>query len=168
MRPKQGDYPEYLAGYIEEITSDDILATLTHQLETSLTFLNEFAEPQTYYRYAAGKWSMKQILSHIIDCERVYTYRALRIARNDDTPMAGFDENAYVLNSRAEHRSWDNLIAEYKAVRLATIALLSSLNQKELAKSGTANEKKITANALFYMTAAHESHHLEVIKAKYM
>jgi len=125
-------------------------------------------EEKLHYRYAKDKWTIKEILVHIIDDERIYAYRALRFARNDKTELPGFEQNDYALNSGANDRSVQNILEEYEAVRHATIALFNGLPEDSFLRMGTANKNKVTVRALAYHIAGHELHHINIIKKKYL
>jgi hypothetical protein len=125
-------------------------------------------EERLLYRYAKDKWTIKEILVHIIDDERIYGYRALRFARNDKTDLPGFDQDDYTLSSRANERSIENILAEYEAVRHATIALFNGLPENSFMRMGVANRNKATVRALAYHIAGHELHHVNIIKEKYL
>jgi len=120
------------------------------------------------YRYAQNKWTIKEILVHIIDDERIYAYRALCFARNDKTELPGFEQDDYALHSRANERSLENILEEYEAVRNATIALFNGLPEDSLLRMGTANNNKATVRAMAYHIAGHELHHMNIIKEKYL
>ncbi|MFN0204560.1 MAG: DinB family protein, partial [Bacteroidia bacterium] len=136
MKPTSNDYAPFYHTYIEKIESDDVKTVLKTQLNDSLALFQSLTDALTYYRYAEGKWSIKQLLGHIIDCERIFAYRALRFGRADQTELAGFDEDEYAKYNRAEARDWDELVMEYQLVRHSSIALLSSFNEEEMAREG--------------------------------
>jgi len=125
-------------------------------------------EEQALQVYAPGKWTSKQMLLHIIDTERVFAYRALRFARGDAQALAGFDENDYADNGGANARSMNDLLAEYAAVRAATLALVNSFTPEQLQQRGTANNAAVTVNALLYILPGHERHHLNVFRERYL
>ena len=120
------------------------------------------------FRYAENKWTIKEILVHIMDDERIFMYRALRIARNDKTPLPGFEQDDYVPYSRANERSLANIFREYKTVRNATLSLFNSLSKEDLMRVGTANNHHVNVRALAYHIAGHELHHLNIIKERYL
>jgi len=125
-------------------------------------------EEKLNYRYAANKWTIKEILVHIIDDERIYAYRALRFARNDQTELPGFEQDDYTLHSQANTRSLQSILGEYEAVRYATIALFNGLPEDAFLRRGTANNNKATVRALAYHIAGHELHHMNIIREKYL
>ena len=120
------------------------------------------------YRYAENKWTIKEILVHIMDDERIYAYRALRIARNDKTPLPGFEQDDYVPFSKANQRSLASILREYKTVRQATVSLFTSFNMEDLLRIGTANDHPVSVRALAWHIAGHELHHLNIIKERYL
>ncbi len=167
-RPKEGDFNPYYANYIDKIDGEDIVADLKIGLARTVRFLNEIAPEKWDHKYEEGKWSVKEILIHIMDTERIMSYRALRIARGDLTPMPGFEQDDYIPFSDAENRSASNLMDEYFAVRKSTIAFFINLNEKAWDRRGRASENNFTPLSLAYIIAGHELHHLEVIKDKYL
>lgn len=168
-KPKEGEYPPYAHMYMRLVPDDCLL--LKH-LEDSFAMIKELIlslpEEKLIYRYAANKWTIKEALVHIIDDERIYAYRALRFARNDNTELPGFEQDDYALYSKANERSIENIFEEYKAVRESTIALFNGLPDEAFLRMGTANNNKATVRALAYHIAGHELHHINIIKEKYL
>ena len=119
------------------------------------------------HRYAPGKWSVKEVVGHMIDGERVFSYRALRVARADTTPLPGFDENAWVPAAHFDRRPMPDLVADYQTVRAATVALFSSFEEEALVRMGTANDQPISVRALAHMIAGHELHHVAILRERY-
>lgn len=170
-KPKKGDYPEYAEMYMKLIPDDDnILEQLWNNFIIVKQLLTGLPETKLLFRYAKNKWSIKEILVHIIDDERIYAYRALRFARNEKMPLPGFDQDAYVTYSDANNRSLENIFEEYEAVRKATIALFNGLPESSLDRmgKGTATASDATPRALLYHIAGHELHHMSIIKEKYL
>lgn len=168
-RPADGDYLPYYATYIDLVPADADPRQLLHEqmAEVQVTF-GTLTEKQALQVYAPGKWTSKQILLHIIDTERVFAYRALRFARGDAQALAGFDENDYAENGGANARAMSDLLAEYATVRAATLALVNSFTPEQLQRSGTANNARVTVNALLYILPGHERHHLNVFRERYL
>ena len=164
--PKEGEFAPFYAGYVEKVGADPI-GLLERQLGRFRILGETLAPEQAAHRYAPGKWSVKEILGHLIDAERVFSYRALRIARGDTTPLAGFDENAYVAAAESDRRSVSDLIDEMTAIRAANIALYRSLDEVALMRLGSANAVPISARALVFITAGHAEHHLGVLAERY-
>ncbi|HMQ46391.1 MAG TPA: DinB family protein [Saprospiraceae bacterium] len=168
-RPTPGDYAEFYHTYVQKVPSDiSIIACLEEALKKTSDWLNQLPADQWEYRYAAGKWSIKELVLHLIDAERIFAYRALRIARNDQTLLADFDENSYVPFSQADRRSPQSLIDEYMAVRSATISLFRNLPDEAWSYSGNMNHSKATTLALAYIIAGHEMHHWQIIRERYL
>jgi uncharacterized damage-inducible protein DinB len=166
--PKSDEYPEEFDQYIELVPSDDLLQYFNTQQLSVASLVAGLSEDQLLYRYAEGKWSVKDIFCHLIDCERIYNYRALCIARGDKTAFPGFEENDYVATAHADSRDITSIVAEYKAVRSATIELYKSFDDLMLLRSGIANNSKRSVRAIGYSLAGHELHHLNVIKERYL
>ena len=168
-KPKDGEFPPYADMYIRLVPDDGLL--LKH-LEDNFIATKELIlslnEEKLNYRYAANKWTIKEILVHIIDDERIYAYRALRFARNDQTELPGFEQDDYTLHSQANTRSLESILGEYEAVRYATIALFNGLPEDAFLRRGTANNNKATVRALAYHIAGHELHHMNIIREKYL
>lgn len=168
IRPEPSEYAPFYAGYIARVPEGDMLDVLVEQMHDTGAFLAGLTEAQGGHRYAPGKWSIREVVGHLADTERVFAYRALRFARADATPLASFDENAWVAGSGADQRSLRDLAEELLAVRQGTIALVRSLTEGAAARSGTASGKTVTVRALVYMTAGHELHHVALLRERYL
>jgi len=168
QRPQPGEYLEYYHKYIERVPAGDIVAILATQMDDTITLLRNRTEEQALRTYAPGKWTMKEVIGHIADAERVFAYRALRIARGDATPLEGFDENAYTPAGRFDERPLASLLAELAAVRRATVALLAGLPQDAWTRTGTANNAAVSVRALAWIIAGHEVHHRGILQERYM
>ncbi|NNK59456.1 MAG: DinB family protein [Flavobacteriaceae bacterium] len=164
----QNEFGEYYAKYIALATDDDIITGLEKNRDMTLKFIGSLTEAQLNYAYAEGKWTIKEILVHLIDSERVFSYRALRFARFDNTNLPGYEHNDYVVQSDANIRSIEAIMEEYKAVRNATIALFKNLNDKALQFIGTANGSPISVRALGFIIIGHERHHSSIIRERYL
>ncbi|WP_299100174.1 DinB family protein [uncultured Winogradskyella sp.] len=162
------EYGYYYKSYIEKSTNASIVDGLKGNLDKVVSFFSAIPEDKHNYKYAEEKWTIKEILLHIIDTERIFTYRALRVARYDKTALPGFEQNGYVDKSYANHRSLENLIEEFVAVRQATIALYASFNSEVLLQIGEASGYPISVRALAYITIGHENHHIEIINNRYL
>lgn len=162
------EYNNYYQSYIDLAADIDIVRGLEHNLSTVLAFYSSIPSELHNYAYAEGKWTIKDILLHIIDTERIFAYRALRIARKDFTPLAGFEQDDYVISAEASQRSLVNIMEEYKSVRLATIALFKTFNENSLTLIGVANNSPISVRAIGYILTGHENHHNLVIKNRYL
>lgn len=167
-RPAEGEFHPYYGTYIGKVSGNDALMTLEVQLSDTPRFIERFPLEKEEYRYAENKWTPKEIFLHLIDAERVFAYRALRIARGDETPLSGFDQDQYVPESNANQRSLESIAEEYTAVRKASIELLRNLREEQLLRKGVANNSPISVRALAYIMAGHENHHMGVIRERYL
>lgn len=167
MKPNTTEYPAYYHRYVNALGDADIADVLKDQTTTITRLVTKLTEEKALFRYADGKWSVKEVLGHLIDCERVFAYRAMCIARGETQPLPGFDENTYVANASFDRRPLDRLLDEFIAVRLATFFLCDSLSSVELLLSGTANNNPITVRALLWIIAGHTAHHLRILAEKY-
>jgi hypothetical protein len=167
-RPEAGEYADYAAADIAEVEGDDILVILRRQeLETVSLFGGVGEEGSRGLRYAPGKWTIKEVLGHLADDERIFAYRALALARGDRTPLPGFDENEYVRLAEFESRSLESLLAEYWAVRESSIALFSGLSESAWLRRGMVNGYPASARGLAFHIAGHELHHHRVVRDRY-
>ncbi|HKQ58827.1 MAG TPA: DinB family protein [Candidatus Eisenbacteria bacterium] len=166
-RPGADEYFEYYGKYIALVPGDDALPTLASHIESWQPALRKLSDVQGLHRYAAGKWSVKEVLNHIADGERVFAYRALRFARADQTPLPGFDENSWTPNAGSDRRTVADLVDELVAVRAASVALYRSLDLEALARRGEANGKAISVRALAWITAGHAIHHQGILRERY-
>ncbi len=168
MRPKPGSYPEYFEKYIPLISENDLLKALNENWADLNRVLAEAPAAKHDFAYAPGKWTLKQVVLHMIDTERVISYRALRFARKDPQQPLPFDENQYVAATDLSNRSLKDLLEEYQTVRFATTALFKTFSDTTLALSGNTSYGKTTVLALGYLIAGHSLHHLNVIKQRYL
>ena len=168
MRPGGDEHAPSFAGYVARIAEDEeIVAVLATQLAQVLARLDRVSEARGDYRYAPEKWSVKEVVGHLSDTERVFAYRALRIGRGDATPLPSFDDHAYVAEVRAGDRTLADLAAEWGDVRRASIALFRNLPAAAWQRRGIAGDHPISVRALAYIIAGHVRHHLEVLEARY-
>ncbi|HEY6304176.1 MAG TPA: DinB family protein [Terriglobales bacterium] len=173
LRPQPGEYAPYYDRYISLVYNNDahgndILAALDDQRRETLLLLSGRTEADGELRYAPDKWSLKEVLGHINDTERIMSYRALHIARGDQTPIAGFEQDDYVRNGQFGRVLLADLIEDYIAVRRATISLFRNLDEPAGSRRGVANKNEITVRALAYVIAGHELHHRSIIEEKYL
>jgi hypothetical protein len=166
-RPAPGDYAPYAEKYIVLVTGDDILDSLQSQRKQTATFFSGRSERDGNFRYAPGKWSVKEVLGHVADTERIFAYRAMRIARGDQTPLAGFEQDDYVRAARFNDRKLQDLVDEYEDVRQASLALFRSLEADAWLRRGVASNNPVTVLALAYLIAGHELHHRNVLTEMY-
>jgi len=167
-RPAQEEYSTYFDEYVRLVPMGNIQDILRQQLRTTSDFLAQIPEVNGNYRYAPGKWSLKQVIGHINDNERIMSYRLLRFARGDETALAGYDQDTLMTGISFDSHTIAELIEDYVAVRQATLTLLRGLSEEAWYRSGTASENKITVNAQAYVIAGHELHHLNIIQEKYI
>lgn len=168
MKPKPEDYDAIYSGYISLIGDDDIIEVLKEQRKTSEKFLKTFTEKQGNYSYADGKWTVKEVLGHVIDTEKIMAYRALSFARGEKQSLPGFEQDDYVAESNFNKRSLVDLINEFITIRESNIILFKSFNEEILIRRGTASESEVTVLALIYIIAGHEKHHMKFLKEKYV
>ncbi len=168
MRPDTSEYAPYYDRYISLVPSSDILGTLEEQARETVDCLSDLTEEHAGYRYAPGKWSIKEVLGHLMDSERIFAYRALRIARNDPKPMEGFEQDDYVRYGGFESSRFADLMEEFACVRRASLFLFQKLSPEAWLRRGTANNNEVSVRALAYLIAGHELHHQAVLKEKYL
>ena len=167
-RPDVSEYAPFYAGYVSQVPDGDVLDLLARQIDDTAALVGGLTEVQAAYRYAPGKWSIKEIVGHVADAERVFSYRALRIARNDQTPLPSFDENAWMPFGNFEARPLADVLGELRAVRQSTLALYRSFTPEAIARRGVASQKEISVRAIIYITAGHERHHVGVMRERYL
>lgn len=165
-RPQAHDYPAWGETYIK-LVDGDVMEILERQATEFADFVNSLIE-KADYAYAPGKWTIKQIIGHIIDAERVFTYRLTCFARGEQQPLPGFEENDYVTNAHFADRSLLSLSHEFALLRKANLYLFKSLTETELDRKGTASGKEITVKAILFVTAGHIIHHQQIIKERYL
>jgi hypothetical protein len=167
MRPDLNRVPEFFHNYIKQVPEDDLMTAFKNQTSLVVDFFN-IPTDKIDYAYAEGKWTIKEMLQHIIDAERVFGYRALRFARKDPTPLPAFDENLFAKNAKADKRTWKDLIEEFKTVRKATEWLYSSFDDEQLNATGVSNNHSNYVLAFGYISIGHTLHHLKVIEERYL
>ena len=166
-RPESDEIPSHYLGYIQRVPEPDPVIVCASQIEETATLLRGLSETDAMYRYGRGKWSIKEVVGHLADTERIMAYRALRIARGDATPLPSFDENAYVPVAQFDDRSLVDLVGELRTVRAATLALLRTFDADAWRRRGTASGKPVSVRALGFMIPGHERHHVEVLRTRY-
>jgi uncharacterized damage-inducible protein DinB len=167
-RPQKGDYALYFDEYIALVPSGDFLEILQEQHRAMTRLLSPLTEQQAEFRYAPGKWSIKEVLGHVNDAERIFAYRLLRIARGDQTPLASFEQDGYIETGNFSARSISDLLHEFSAVREATLALVRSLDDAAWLRRGVASQKEVTVLALAFVIAGHERHHRILLEERYL
>jgi uncharacterized damage-inducible protein DinB len=166
-RPQPGEYAPYYERYISLIQGEEILNTLDQQRRQTMLLLSGRDEEDGEFRYAAEKWSAKEVIGHICDSERIFAYRALRISRADSAPMEGFEQDDYVRNGPFAQRPLADLVEDFIAVRRATLSLLRNLDEAAWLRRGMTNKNEVTVRALAYIIAGHEVHHRGILEEKY-
>ena len=162
------EFAPYYENYIKLVPEQDIIKGLTKQKGEMLHFFKSIPVFKHEFRYAEGKWTIKDIILHLIDAERIFAYRALRIARNDKTVLPGFEENDYVVAANANNREYENLLTEYEIVRNASISLFETFTSEDLLRLGTASNNSVSVRANGYILLGHELHHKNVILERYL
>lgn len=162
------DFAEYFNNYTNLITEENVIKALKSSHKEVKHLIGFLSEEQGNYAYDKNKWTIKELLVHIMDTERIFCERALRFARKDKTELPGFDHDVFALNSNANQRTLKDILKEYKAIRKSTLALFKNFTQEMLEQSGIANSNKLTVHSIGYVISGHELHHLNIIKAKYL
>ncbi|MEM6830660.1 MAG: DinB family protein [Bacteroidota bacterium] len=168
MQLDLNEVPDFYRPYFNHIADESIIASLERSKYAYDSIIQELTEEKSFHRYAEGKWSIKDVLQHIIDVERVFMYRALRFSRNDGTDLSGFEENEYASDANADARSLEALTKEFDALRSSSIAFFHSLEEKKLDRKGTANGHPMSVRFLGYLISVHLLHHLQVINERYL
>jgi uncharacterized damage-inducible protein DinB len=167
-RPEPTEYAPYYGRYVGLVPNGDIVETLSTQLDATLRLLRSLPEEKGDARYAPGKWSVREVIGHVVDAERIFTYRALRFARADETALASFDENAFVSNASFNDRTLGSLLDEFEAVRRASVLLFAAMNATEWMRRGVASGNPMSVRAAAWVTAGHEVHHLDILRTRYL
>ncbi len=165
--PAPTDFAPYYARYVALVPEGDVVRMLERQMPTTLAFFGAVGEARAEQPAAPGKWSLKEVIGHMADTERVFAYRAMRIARGDTTPLPGFEQDDYVRAGRFNDRSLESLVAELADVRRATVRLFDGIPDTGWRQLGNASGFPVTANALAYITAGHELHHLALARTQF-
>jgi len=166
-RPQTSEYAPFYHGYVASVPEGDVVELLRSGGRELLEAIRRIPEERAGHRYGPEKWTIRQVIGHLIDAERIFTYRALRVARGDRTPLASFDENAYVKTAGSDARPLASLANELEAVREASVLLFESLPDEAWARSGVASDKEVSLRALAYITAGHSRHHLRILRERY-
>ncbi len=167
-RPDAGEYAPYYEKYISLVPQANLLDTLAQQLESTLSLLAGITEEQADSSYAPGKWSIKELVGHLIDSERIFGYRALRFARADQTPLPGYEQDDYVASARFGARRLSDLAEELSYLRKANLSLFRSLDEEAWPRTGEANDQPVSVRAIAYIIAGHEAHHIGILRTKYL
>ena len=168
QRPAADEVPAIFGPYVAEVGDDDVVAFLRRQLEEATALLEGVSEEKADHRYAPGKWSLCEVVGHVVDAERIFAGRALRFARGDATPLPGFDSGAYVDVARGLHRPLDSVLAELRHLRSANVLFFESLDETALDRRGPAGSGQLTVRGLVFLTAGHAEHHLRILRERYL
>lgn len=167
-KPLPTTYPEYFKKYVNLVPDEDLQTGFQNQLPVIKELLNTITEEKAMYAYDTSKWTLKELLQHMIDTERIFNYRALAIARKETVSLPGFDENTYAANSNANNRSWQNLVDEFLAVRSSTEFLYKSFTDEALGISGISDNNPVTVSGLGFITLGHFYHHKNIMQERYL
>ncbi len=166
-RPLESEYAPFYRGYVAHVSEEEILPVLRSQLDALDVMLNRVSSEQETYRYAEGKWSIRELVGHLIDAERVFGYRAFCIARGESRNLPAFDENEYMLSAPYNQIDLDDLLSELRLVRLSNIAMLRTLDEQAWMRIGTANGSPVSVRALAFIMAGHVRHHMGILRERY-
>ena len=167
-RPGSDEFAGFYAGYVSRVPEGDIVVSMAAQIPLTTRFLRSVPESAGDHRYAPGKWSIREVIGHMSDAERVFAYRALRFSRDDRTPLPGFDENHFVENAPFGKRSLDDLVSELEHLRHSTVHMFASMDEEAISRRGIANGLEISVRALAFIVLGHELHHLEILRNRYL
>lgn len=167
-RPEKEEYNAYYETYVSLVEETDIVSALENQMSDLQNALGGVSEEKSLYAYAEGKWTIKELVGHLIDGERIFAYRALRIGRADATPLEGFEQDGYIENANFNARTLDNLMEELSLVRRANILLFRNLDESAWRRVGTASDSPVSVRALAYIMVGHIRHHTNILRGKYL
>jgi len=167
-RPRPGEYPDYQGAYIDLVPEGDILETLERQRRETAAELRSVPPELEEHRYAEGRWSVREVVGHVADAERLFSFRALHVARRDPAPLPGMDQDVWARASAAGERPLAELVDELEAVRRSTVFLFHGLDEAALARTGVANERPLLVAAVPWLIAGHELHHLRILRERYL
>jgi len=167
-RPNESEYAPFYRGYVAQVNEDDIVPVLRSQIDALDLLLDRVTPERETYRYADGKWNIREVTGHLIDAERVFGYRAFSIARGEQKNLPGFDEKEYMLSAPYDRITLEDLLSEFRLVRLANIAMLRNLDDAAWTRAGTANDNQVSVRALAFIMAGHVRHHMGVLRERYL
>jgi uncharacterized damage-inducible protein DinB len=168
QRPADSDYGSWYADYVSLVPEEDVLSVIEQQSSTTQRLISSLAESQATHRYAEGKWSVKEVIGHVTDAERVFGYRALCIARGDKNSLPGFDEQEYMKHANFDSWRLGDLAEAYALTRRANIVMFRNMDEESWDRRGLANNSEVTVRALAFILAGHERHHLKVLRERYL
>jgi hypothetical protein len=167
-RPEKGEYAEYYERYVSLVEENDIVAVLENQLSDLLEFFKRITEEKSLFAYDEGKWSIKEVVGHLTDGERIFAYRALRISRADKTPIEGFEQDGYIENSNFNNTKISELAEELILTRKSNLIFFRNLTEEAWLRTGTASENSVSVRALAFIIAGHIRHHLKILNERYL
>ena len=167
-RPQEGEFAEYYNTYVSKIEGNDLFPILDDQAAELRACISPLSEDKGCFAYDEGKWTIKEVLSHLIDGERIFAYRILRISRGDETPIEGFEQDGYIENSHANDRSFDELLEEFDLQRKANLLMLKNIDDEGSRRMGSASGYPVSVRALAYISAGHVRHHLGILNERYL
>ncbi len=167
-KPNEAELTTYYKSYINLVEENELIEALENQRQITIDLFSSIQLEKENYKYGIGKWTIKELMQHIIDSERIFNYRALRFSRKDHTELTGYDDNDFIKNSNCKNRTLANLIQEFKIVRQSTIYLFQSMNTDSIDFKGKANGNEITSRIIGWMIAGHSTHHCQILKERYL
>lgn len=167
-RPEKNEYAEYYERYISQVEETDIIAVLENQESELRDFFQKITEEKSRFAYAEGKWTIKEVIGHLTDAERIFAYRALRVSRADETPIEGFEQDGYIENSNFNNTSLSDLVDELLLNRRSNLIMFKSLSEEAWLRRGTASDSPVSVRSLAYMMAGHIRHHLKILNERYL
>ena len=167
-RPSKNEYAEYYERYISLVSETDIVSAMQNQLHEAERFFAEITEEKAHYAYAEDKWTIKEVIGHLTDGERIFAYRALRISRADETPIEGFEQDGYIENSNFNSMKLADLIEEFTLLRKANLILFKNLTEDAWLRTGTASDATVSVRALAFIMVGHIRHHIEILRERYL
>ena len=168
VRPQPGEYADFYAGYVDAVPEGQILGILERQLEQTLAVWRRFGESRADHRYETGKWSVREVAGHVVDTERLFSYRALAFARGDQSPIPGMDQDDWVAAADFDRRRLESIAEEFRHLRLSNLALFGSFDEETLMRRGTASDCEFTVRAMLWIMAGHERHHRRILEERYL
>jgi hypothetical protein len=168
MQLKENEYGQFYTGYVKLSSGKPLMDCFKHCTADMINLLNSISDEQSLYRYEEGKWSIKEVIGHIIDTERIFSYRALALARGEENPIMGYDHNQYVATAGFDRLSLENFKLQYRATREATLTLFSNFDEQEMLRAGVVNGSNFTVRGIGYVIAGHEMHHQKILKDRYL
>jgi hypothetical protein len=167
-KPQANEYAPYYEKYVSLVPEGDVVETLARQSEETLALLRGIGEGRAGHRYEPGKWSIKQVVGHVIDTERIFSYRALAIARGERQPLPGMDQDEYMAGANFDEMTLAGLLEQFEHLRRANVLMLRGLSEEAWTRRGTASDNEVTVRAIAYIIAGHEAHHVKILRERYL